>query len=509
MAIGHQSKIVDSRGRHLRVVSDGWENTYTGHRTSRDKLSATAMQVVAPNTDRQTVEDIYHGDDLGARMVDELVGDMLRKWIRLTVTMSENAEADENVEASNAMLDALNDLDARAKIKEALTWAQVFGGSVIFIGADDGGGNDLGSMAQPLRENAIRSIKFLDVYDRWDVDIESEYSDPLSPKFGTPETYRLRYVGSVRGQASQPDMVIHETRTVRFDGVRVNRRRLLRNNGWHDSAYIRVQEVLADFGLSWSSAAHLLADFAPMVFTAPGLSMSLRMDGPGAIMDRLTNMDMCRSTVRMVPIDEGESLERKATPISGMDGLLDRFILRMAAAARMPVTKLFGQSPSGLSVTAEGDLTFWYDRVAGQQDADLRKQLMYLIKLLFLAKDGPTGGVEPESFNLEFEPLWQLSQDEEAAARKTQAGTDQTYIDSGVLEPEEVAMSRFGGDRYSFETKLDMEARAKAELELEAEPEPPAMPFPAGNPMAVSPGPQSPLDPTLTTELGPDNETEV
>lgn len=472
MALGYTSKIVDNRGRHLRVISqqDGWENTITGHRTARDKITGARIQSVAPSTDRQSLEDIYHGDDLGARIVDELVGEMLRKWIRLNVTMGDRADVEDNVNAASDMIDALDALCARAKLKEALTWAQVFGGSIIFIGADDGGGNDIESMAQPLRKNAIRSIKFLEVYDRWDVDIEDEYSDPLESKFGQPKTYRIQNSGSVRGTANLPELVIHESRTIRFDGVRVNRRRLLRNNGWHDSIYTRIDQVLADFGISWSSASHLLADFAQMIFTSPGLGASLAMDGEGVLLDRMQTMDMCRSTVRMIPIDEGESLERKSTPISGMPELLDRFILRMAAAARMPVTKLFGQSPSGLSVTAEGDLTFWYDRVESQQDSDLRKQLEYLIELLWLAKDGPTGGVEPESWALDFETLWQLSQLEEVQARKTQAEIDQIYMDGGVLMKDEVAQSRFGGDRYSFETQLDDELREQEEPEPEPEP---------------------------------------
>ena len=485
MALVHTSKIVDSRGRHLRVVSDGWENTITGHRTTRDKLTGTQVQAVAPSTDRQTLEDIYHGDDLGARMVDELVGDMLRKWIRLSVTLTEQSDAEANVNAADDMMSALDQLKARQRLKEALTWAQVFGGSIVFIGADDGGGEDVAAMAQPLRENAIRSITTLDVYDRWDVDIESEYTDPLNPKFGQPETYRLRNAGSVRGGANLPEMVIHETRTLRFDGVRVNRRRLLRNAGWHDSAYVRTQEVLGDFGISWTSASHLLADFAPMVFTSPGLSVSLAQDGPNVILDRMGTMDMCRSTVRMVPIDEGESLERKATPLSGMPDLLDRMILRMCAAARMPVTKLFGQSPSGLTATAEGDLAFWYDRVAQQQDADLRCQLERLVDLLWLSADGPTRGQEPSSWALTFEPLWQMDEAEEAQARKTQAETDAIYIDNQVLMPDEVARSRFGGDRYSFETQLDQDIRSESDdippPELEAapqQPEPETEPMP-------------------------------
>jgi phage-related protein (TIGR01555 family) len=472
MAAGYQTRIVDERGRHLRIVRrDGWENTYTGHRTSRDKLTGASVLSPGPSTDRQKYEDIYHGNDLGARIVDELVEDMLRKWIRLQVTMADDADSKINIDAANDMLEALGDLGATEALGEAMTWAQVFGGSLIFIGADDGGGAE--SMAEPLRENAIRSIKFLEVYDRWDVDIIKEYDDPLSPKYGTPEIYQLRSTGGITG-TTQLNMLIHESRTLRFDGVRVNKRRLLANGGWHDSAYIRTETVLQDFDISWTGAAHLLADFAPMIFTSPGLERTIAMDGFNVVMERMTNMDMCRSTVRMVPIDEGETLERKATPVAGLPDMLTQFILRMCSAARMPVTKLFGQSPSGLNTTAEGDLSFWYDRVEGRQQADLRKQLAYLIRLLWLAKDGPTGGVEPKSHSYEFEKLWQMSQDEETKSRKTQAETDTAYIDTGVLTPDEVARSRFGGDRYSYETQLDEEMReAEAALPPEPEPEPP------------------------------------
>ena len=490
MGFSAESKVVDSRGRPLRLVTDGWENTITGHRTSRDKLTGTEIQAVSPNVTRQRWEDVYHGDDIGARIVDELVADMLRKWIRLTVTVREDGDADENVEAAEGMVEALDELNARKVLREAMTWAQVFGGSIIFVGADDGGGDDVGAMAQPLRENAIRAIKSLDVYDRWDVDVESEYNDPLSPKFGQPETYRLRNSGSVRGTSSLPELVIHETRTLRFDGVRVNRRRLIRNSGWHDSVYIRIEQVLGDFGISWTSASHLLADFAPMIFKSAGLEKTLAMDGPGVVLDRMQTMDMCRSTVRMIPIDETEEMERKATPLSGMPDLLSLMILRICAAARMPVTKLFGQSPAGLNTTAEGDLSFWYDRVEGQQDIDLRGPLERLISLLWLSREGPTRGVEPQSWALDFEKLWQMSQLEETQARKVQAEADAIYLDQQVLMADEVARSRFGGDRYSYETQLDEDLRAEAEDEPEPEP-PPTVPM-FGQPVPMAPAPGNP-----------------
>lgn len=499
MSMTFESKVLDHRGRTLRlqVVRDGWENPVTGHRTSRDKTAANQIQATPPSTQYQIYEDIYHGDDLGARIVDELVEDMTRKGYRLNVTMRDDADSEENVEAANGMVAALKKLKAKAAIKDALRWAQVFGGSLIFVGADDGGGTGVEAMAQPLRENAIRDIKFLKVFDRWDLEVASEYSDPNNiEKLGEPETYRVQNLSSTTGSTVVDNLIIHETRVLRFDGVRVNQRRMLRNNGWHDSVYIRIQEVLSEFGISWSSASQLLADFAPMILKSPGLDLSLAQDGDNVVLSRLQQLDMYRSTVRMMPIDGDEDLARQVTPVTGMDGLLTAFILRLCAAARMPVTKLFGQSPSGLNTTAEGDLSFWYDRVEGHQSDDLEDPLTRLIDLLWLSKTGPTGGVVPKSWDLEFEKLWQMSILEESQARKNQSETDNNYIDSGVLKPDEVATSRFGGDRYSFETQLDREAREQDALELEAETESMAMPFPSG-PAQLPQG----VDPNMPLEV--------
>ena len=57
-----------------------------------------------------------------------------------------------------------------------------------------------------------------------------------------------------------------------------------------------------------------------------------------------------------------------------------------------------------------------------------------------------------------------MTETETAAYRKTIAETDQIYISNGVLDPAEVAASRFGGDMYSPETVIDLEARENPEV---------------------------------------------
>ncbi len=69
-------------------------------------------------------------------------------------------------------------------------------------------------------------------------------------------------------------------------------------------------------------------------------------------------------------------------------------------------------------------------------------------------------------------PCYQVDPPEDraalAAVHAAQATADKTYIDAGVLTPEEVAISRFGAEEYSLDTTIDTESR-EAIQEISAE----------------------------------------
>jgi phage-related protein (TIGR01555 family) len=473
--------------RVQQFITDGWMNQITGLGTSRDKRIGNTVKPVRPTTDFKTLDDLYHGDDMAQIIAGKAPEDMVRKWIDITVELGDEGLSDNERETSDAMLQALNDLDAKGAFRAALTWANVFGGSLIFMGIDDGGGDDPDALAEPVSEDRIRSIKFLEVFDRFDVTIGTEYEDKGDlEKFGKPRTYKITNYQGTSG-ATLSDVEIHETRFLRFDGPITSKRRVVLNGGWNDSIYTKMQELLGDFGASWGGVFHLLQDLAQAVFKMKGLADIIGSDDEGLVHSRLQVMDMCRSVLRMIPIDsELEDFERKPTPLTGVAEVLDRAMLRLSSAAQMPVTVLFGISPSGLNTTAEGDIKIWDDRIGSKQEVDLRPRLSRLIDLLFKAAEGPTKGREPESWELSFNPLRQPTEKEAAEARKIQSETDLNYIEGFVLEADEVAESRFGGETYSFETTLNKEAREAAAEEPAAPPTPPpAAPVPPVAPAPV------------------------
>lgn len=454
---------------------DGWQNLLTGLGTTRDKRTHATFGGAMTFQNGQVLDELYAGDDVIARIADLPAQEMTREWIEIRA-------GEEEADVAKAAAQRLDDLDLQSKTTEALTLARLHGGALMVLGVDDGQ-----DPSKPLKEDAIKSFRWVSVVDRWEVTVASRYADPLSPKYGEPEVYTVR--PQSEGGGTSQEARVHESRVIRFDGVFTPRRRRALLQGWSDSIVTRIYEVARDFGQGYAGAATALADFSQAVAKFKGLANMLAADQEGAVLKRIQVMDMSRSIARLVPLDaENESFEIATRTLTGMPDVLDRMAQRLSTATGIPVTVLMGQSPAGLNATGASDIRFFYDKVKAEQERMLRPRLGRVLQLLFRSADGPTQGDEPENWSLEFRPLWQLTEKETADLRYVVAQTDDVYLRNGVTEPAEVAVSRFGGDRYSMETTIDVDAR---EAMPTAEPGSLALPAPGGEPAPIAPQPET------------------
>lgn len=419
-------------GRAKAPRVDGWQSFSTGIgvRGFDKRLSAQFNYEPLPIND---AAELWRGNDLAARIVETVPNEMLREGWQLTIS-------DENARDRQDRLTArCEDLGVDDALREALCYERALGGGAILLGASD----MASTIAEPLQLEKVRSLDWLTVLEPRDLTPDSHYDDPQAPRFGQPRTYRL----------ASGSQIVHQSRLIVFPGIRTARRA----RGWGDSMLARCYRVLADYDMSWAAAGALVQDFSQAVFKLKGLAEVLATDKSGKFLARMQAMDAARSVLRATVIDAGEEFERKPTPIAGLPELLDRFAARLAAAADMPLTLLMGQSPGGLNATGESDVRFFYDRVAAMQRKRLLPALTTIVKLAMRAD----GVGEPEKWAIAFAPLWQQSDKEIAEARFVQAQADAIYISNQVLSPEEVALARFGGDEYSFDTQVDTEARSE------------------------------------------------
>ena len=450
----------NGKGQQNTFNVDGWENLTTGlGMSTRDKRLGRRIKVPGYAMSAEIYDSLFTSSDVAATIAELPAREMVREWISVYAEDPSTEETEDRGEIVSGVMSRLDELDAQEHIFSAKLWSRVYGGSLIFLGIDDGQ-----DISQPLNEDRVRSFDSLTVFDRFEVSIVDWYRDVKAdgPKYGLPKIYRTQDTKSPTVPIMPQD--IHETRLIRLDGVKTTRRRMIRNGGWADSIYARLEELIGDYEESWQGMFHLIQDFAQMVYKIRGLAAALTADEEGRVINKLMHMDLCRSLVRGIPMDaENEEAQRLSTPVSGLPELLDRGSLRLAQAARMPVTLLMGQSPAGMNATGASDISFFYDQIKAAQEAELRKPINRILKLIFKSATGPTRGKEPENWSFEFNPLWQLDDKEEAEIRKIQAETDAIYIEQGVVYEKEIAKSRFGGDKYSSETVLDPVLREEEE----------------------------------------------
>lgn len=459
---------------HAEARFDSWQNAVTGQGTSRDRTTYAGFAGSRVLNEFE-LSDLYHGDDLAARIVDIVPDEMLREGFTVDV-----GDAGENAEIA----DRLEVLGAAEKFADGIRWGRCFGGGGLLLGADDGR-----SAASPLMPERAKALSYLYVLDRRYLWPLTWYTDPGDPKLGQVETYM---VVSPSARSNVPVSVVHESRLILFGGASTGIREREVNFSWDLSVLQRVHEVLGHFSMGWNSASNLLVSANVAVFKMSGLADAIASGMQDALTNRLRAMDQGMSTVRSIVIDAGEgdpkqggapaeSFERQQFSFAGIPETLRELAVRIAAAAKMPVTKLFGVSPAGLNATGENDIRNFYDEIRSDQTRKLAPRIRRVVSVMRRTK---VMGRDAKPIKIEFPPLWSEAPLAAAQTRKALIDGDVALCGvAGILLPEEIAKHRF--QKGGFETEIVLspeglkarEEAIKGELEdLKNPPEPPVIP---------------------------------
>ena len=414
------------------INNDGWGNVLTGLRNRQDPGTNTTMQR-EDFIREQEASDIFVSDGLGRKIVEMPAEEALRPWLIVT--------ADEG----EAVCDRMEELGVQKQITEAYVWARLFGGAAIVTLVQDGGMLD-----QPLNEKSIQKIIGFRVYDRWRVQWTDQTINqrPEDPRFGLPEYYLITPVSG--GQFR-----VHHSRIMLIDGRRLPETEKQRNNHWGASALQGIRSEIQRVASSHGYANGIIRDFVQAVLSVKGLSDMFAAGQEDVIKKRVQLLDLSRSIMNMMILDaDGEKYTKTASSVAGLAELVTKFEGMLASVTGIPVTKLFGTSPGGLNATGESDSRNYYDALDADRKDKISPIMERIVRLIFLSKDGPTRGIEPEAWSIKWNSLYQLSDTQEAALRKTVAETDNLYLTNGVLDADDVRESRFGSGEWSMHTAL-------------------------------------------------------
>ena len=423
------------------VRSDGWLNVLTGLGICGRDKKESAHYRLTQIFNRSELDQMYRSDGVLRLIIDIFAQEMIRQGWEL--------EGD----TDGKIIGKLEELKVNLAIGNLIKWARLFGGSVCIMGIADGLPLD-----QPVDEKALRDVQWLRVFDRYqaysrDGTFESDLN---SPNYGFPNVY------TINDNRTGAIFFVHYSRILRMDWNVLPPRWQNFNQGWGDPLIQTIYEELRNYETAFSNTATIFQDFVNSVLYIPNLATIMASQcGDQNVMNRLNMLNLSKSTTNTAILDADEKYEKLTTNVTGIADLLDRFMLALSAVTRIPVTLLFGRSPAGLNSTGESDVRNFYDAVKQEQESKLRGVLEKLIRYIMISKDGPYGGVEPDNWSLQFVPLWQNTEEQDASTRKMIADTDAIYIDRGVVTPEEVAISRFGGNKWSMNTEIDLESRER------------------------------------------------
>ena len=418
--------------------SDGWTNILTGlGQRGRDKKESGVFRVCRTWFVTE-LDQLYRADGLAKIIVDSVADEMVRQgW---------EVEGDEEDYIANKM----DEIHAYSKVSDLIKWARLYGGAILIMGINDGRNLD-----QPVDENRIYDIKWLHAFDRYQCSSANGlFNGNLnSPNYGYPDVYLV--TDSRTGNV----FYVHHSRVLRMDWNMLPPRFQNWNDGWGDPVFSAIYEELRNYSTLYGNIATMSYDFVTKVLKVKNLVDIVGADSCKQFQQRVDILNLAAGITNTAIIDSEESLDKHSTQLAGIAEIVDRFMVSLSAVSGIPVSLLFGRSPAGFNSTGDNEIRNFYDKIKQYQESKLKPILERLVSYLYLCKESPRRGIEPDKWSLQFVPLWQNSEQEEATIRKTQAETDSMYIDRNVLDPSEVAISRFGGGKYSTNTQIDIAAR--------------------------------------------------
>jgi hypothetical protein len=447
-------------------------NALTKMGTSQDKEVYTGVampEILEPGA----LDALYLNNWLCRRIVDIVPREATRAGWGLTLgpdmTDAEKTRFDRLVATGERM-------GIRSQVREAMRLARHQGGAVIVMVLDDNTPLD-----EPANLTRVRSIKGLHA-----LDCRRIWPAPGWSGVGEPERYQLlvNRDEDMRRAGLTDDLLkvpIHGSRLLRFDGDPVPYNYKSTFRWWGASVLQSVWAVFKRYETGQSSAANILQDFSLFVQKIKGLSAMVAAGNGERISTRLALNAMCRSVIGGIALDSEEDVSFLTRSAAGVDSIIEKLKDEVQGASRIPHTKLWGTSPSGLGADGRSEDASFAQEIHEMQEDHIDRPLRKFYKTLAAC----SGTDLPEDWKIDFHSTFMLSDQEEADLRQKVAAGDAQWIQAQVLRPNEVALGRFGGPIFSMETTLlDREKDGSIKPQEPGPQEPPTF----GGDLALAPG---------------------
>lgn len=379
-------------------------------------LAAHGTYGYNPMTNNRSLLDrAYRGSWIVGAAVDAPADDMVKAGISIKADMSP-----ENIKTMQTRLNALGVWN---QLANTARWARLYGGCIAVMLVK---GQQLSTPLDPSRVMK-HSFRGLAVFDRWMVEptLDILVTEP-GPCLGMPMYYRVVTGAMLSGQ------LIHYSRIVRMDGVELPYWERQATMGWGMSVIERIYDRLLGFDSTTQGVAQLVYKAHLRVMKVEGLREAISQSGK-AIEGITKNLEMIRAMQNnegMTVIDAKDEFTALTYTFSGLSDVMIQFAQQLSGALKVPMVRLFGQTPTGLNTSGESDLRMYYDNISQEQQANLKEPLGVVLRVLHQSEFGEAVG---DDFDFEFEPLWQLTDQQKAEVADRITTTVVNATEAGLI----------------------------------------------------------------------------
>lgn len=381
---------------------------------TNNQSSASQYALSYQSRNRINLEAAYRGSWVVRAAVDAMPEDMTRCGIEMSGLEPDEIALIDRDMMRLAIWDTLCD-DGK--------WANLYGGCLAVMLID---GQDF---ATPLRVETIAKDQFkgLLILDRWMVSPPvGEVVTEFGPDMGKPVYYNV-----IADYAAIPKAKIHYSRVIRMDGMDLPFYQRVSENGWGLSVLEPMWDRLIAFDSASVGAGQLIYKAHLRTMTIDGLRDIIAAGGPAlaGLTAQIKYTREAQTNEGMTLVDAKDKFEAHTYTFSGLSDMLTQFAQQLCGALGMPFTRLFGQSPTGLNATGEGEMKQWEEKVRQQQERRLRNPLHRLLSVMSMST---LGKPLPDGFGFEFRSLQEMNEAEKAeiAVKKVDAVTK--AVDAGV-----------------------------------------------------------------------------
>ncbi|MBN2157913.1 MAG: DUF1073 domain-containing protein [Spirochaetes bacterium] len=417
------------RKRSTRTIQhryDGMMDTKSGRGTSKDRIT-----VMTANPRRFTPTEMrqwYLASGFIQNIVDGPAEDATREWITIKTNRDDDNQetGTKGLGISRIIQNRMTELGFREKLKDLIRFSRLYNeGGILFFGIMANKPQVAAELATQMPEEII-SLDYINVISPDYFTINDVNIDPLSKIYRQPKI-------SVQGKEvhlSRLSWMVHSYLPEERRGVSV--------------VETILDAILAQDTSLWS-VNHLVYMMGLWIFK----SQKVEDLSPDKLAEFLMKMQAMISTMSFAGIAKDEDISRVANMDvnSNLKQLFDFIFENLAGLARMPKSRIMGQS-QGVITSGQFDLLNYYDNIAKFQELECRQIIERVISMIVREKNGPVtkalgGSSEGLDWEFTFNSLWRIGPIEQSDIDLKHSQSDQIYITTAVLGPEEVRERRF------------------------------------------------------------------